>query len=59
MRILEHPTARRGTPAPLDGQDVLIPDGAGNRRVLGEFLGNAAVQPAASRSIFAAQCRTT
>jgi hypothetical protein len=47
-----------GTPAPLDGQDVLIPDGAGNRRVLGEFLGNAAVQPAASRSVFAAQCRT-
>jgi LCP family protein required for cell wall assembly len=46
-----------GTPAPLDGQDVLIPDGAGNRRVLGEFLGNAAVQPAASRSVFAAQCR--
>lgn len=48
-----------GTPAPLDGQDVLIPDGAGNRRVLGEFLGNAAVKPAASRSMFAAQCRTT
>jgi LCP family protein required for cell wall assembly len=47
-----------GTPAPLDGQDMLIPDGAGNRRVLGEFLGNAAVQPAASRSIFAAKCRT-
>jgi len=45
-----------GTPAPLDGQDVLIPDGAGNRRVLGEFLGTAAVQPAASRSMFAAQC---
>ena len=48
-----------GTPAPLDGQDVLIPDGAGNRRVLGEFLGNAAVQPAASRSMFAAQCRVS
>jgi LCP family protein required for cell wall assembly len=47
-----------GTPAPLDGQDVLIPDGAGNRRVLGEFLGAAAVQPAASRSMFAAQCHT-
>ncbi|MGA0122084.1 MAG: LCP family protein, partial [Gaiellales bacterium] len=46
-----------GTPAPLDGQDVLIPDGAGNRRVLGEFLGEQAVQPAASRSIFAARCR--
>ena len=45
-----------GTPAPLDGQDVLIPDGAGNRRVLGEFLGTAAVEPAASRSMFAAQC---
>ncbi len=47
-----------GTPAALDGQDVLIPDGSGNRRVLGEFLGNQAVQPPASRSIFAAQCRT-
>ncbi|MGI9116059.1 MAG: LCP family protein [Gaiellales bacterium] len=46
-----------GTPAPLDGQDMLIPDGAGNRRVLGEFLGNQAVQPPASRSMFAAQCR--
>jgi LCP family protein required for cell wall assembly len=46
-----------GTPAPLDGQDVLIPDGAGNRRVLGEFLGEQAVQPAASRSLFAARCR--
>ncbi|MSO48128.1 MAG: LytR family transcriptional regulator [Thermoleophilia bacterium] len=45
-----------GTPAPLDGQDMLIPDGSGNRRVLGEFLGNQAVQPAASRSMFAAQC---
>jgi LCP family protein required for cell wall assembly len=46
-----------GSPAVLDGQDVLIPDGAGNRRVLGEYLGRAAVQPAASRSMFAAQCR--
>ena len=45
-----------GTPAPMDGQDMLIPDGAGNRRVLGEFLGNQAVQPPASRSMFAAQC---
>jgi LCP family protein required for cell wall assembly len=45
-----------GTPAPLDGQDVLIPDGAGNRRVLGEFLGEQAIQPPASRSIFAARC---
>ena len=48
-----------GTPAPMDGQDMLIPDGSGNRRVLGEFLGEQAVQPASSRSIFAAQCRTT
>jgi len=48
-----------GTPVPMDGQDMLIPDGSGNRRVLGEFLGNQAVQPAASRSMFAAQCRTT
>ena len=47
-----------GTPATLDGQDVLISDGAGNRRVLAEFLGRSAVQPAASRSMFAAQCRT-
>lgn len=46
-----------GTPTPLDGQDVLIPDGSGNRRVLGEFLGEQAVQPPASRSIFAARCR--
>jgi len=46
-----------GSPAPLGGQDVLIPDGAGNRRVLGEFLGEQAVQPPASRSMFAAQCR--
>ncbi len=45
-----------GSPAPLDGEDVLIPDGSGNRRVLGEFLGEQAVQPAASRSMFAAQC---
>ena len=48
-----------GSPAPLDGQDMLIPDGAGNRRVLGEFLGHQAVQPAASRSMFAAQCRVS
>lgn len=47
-----------GTPATLGGQDVLIPDGAGNRRVLGEFLGRSAVQPAASRSMYAAQCHT-
>jgi hypothetical protein len=40
----------------LDGQDVLIPDGSGNRRVLGEFLGEQAIQPPASRSMFAAQC---
>ncbi len=46
-----------GTPAPLDGQDVLLPDGAGNRRVIGEFLGNQAVRPAPSRSGFAAVCR--
>ncbi len=46
-----------GTPSALDGQDVLIPDGSGNRRVLGEFLGEQAVQPAASRSLFAARCR--
>ncbi len=45
-----------GTPAPLDGQDVLIPDGAGNRRVLGEFLGEQAVQPASSRAMFAPRC---
>ena len=47
-----------GSPAPIGGQDVLIPDGAGNRRVLGEYLGRSAVQPPASRSMFAAQCRT-
>lgn len=46
-----------GTPSSLDGQDVLIPDGSGNRRVLGEFLGEQAVQPPASRSLFAARCR--
>lgn len=46
-----------GTPAPLDGQDVLLPDGAGNRRVLGEFLGNQAVRSAPTRSGFAAVCR--
>ena len=47
-----------GTPAPLDGQDMLIPDGAGNRRVLGEFLGDQAVQLPPTRSMFAAVCRT-
>mgnify|MGYP006284254477 FL=1 len=46
-----------GTPAPIGGQDVLVPDGAGNRRVLAEYLGRSAVQPASSRSMFAAKCR--
>ena len=46
-----------GTPAPIDGQDVLIPDGSGNRRVIAEFLGKAPVVPATSRSMFAPQCR--
>ena len=46
-----------GTPAPLDEQDMLLPDGAGNHRVLAEFLGEQAIQPPASRSMFAAACR--